>query len=68
MEKRKSFCGAREAWWVNGMMHVCATGVRDPKYDPRPAVDPLVLYLWSLPFSYSKWDNLKSVFFMATGK
>ena len=54
MENRKSFCGAGEVWWVNGMMHVCAPGVRDPKYDPRLAVDPLVQYLRSLPFSYSK--------------
>ena len=43
------------------MMHVCAIGVRDPKYDPRPVLDPLVMYLGSLLFTYGKpreWDNL----------
>ena len=64
MENRKGFCGAGDAWWVNVMMHVCAIGVRDPKYDPRPAVDPLALDLWPLPFQCSngcKRDNLYAV-------
>ena len=56
------FCGAGVAWWVNIMMHVCAPGVRDPKYDPRPAVDPQALDLWPLLFGYSngcKRDSYK---------
>ena len=44
-----------------GMMHVYDIGVRDPKYDLRPVLDPLVMYLGSLLFTYGKpreWDNL----------
>ena len=41
------------------MRYVCSIGDRDPKYDPRPAVDPLVQYLRSLPFSYSDDRQMK---------